>query len=105
MSKDARTIALPAHIIGIFTSFVVPLIIYLIKKDEDTFIAEQSKEALSFRITVIIAYFALIVISITTVGFGALLFPVLGLGVLILSKLQASKPITALPLGIPSPFD
>ena len=105
MSKDARTIALLAHIIGIFTSFVVPLIIYLIKKDEDTFIADQSKEALSFRITVIIAYFALIVISITTVGLGALLFPVLGLGVLILSKWQVSKPITALPLGIPSPLD
>ena len=105
MSKDARTIALLTHIIGIFTSFVVPLIIYLIKKDEDLFIADQSKEALSFRITVIIAYFALIVISITTVGLGALLFTVLGLGVLILSKLQVSKPITALPLGIPSPLD
>ena len=105
MSKDARTIERFARILGIFTSFVVPLIIYLIKKDEDAFIADQSKEALSFRITVIIAYFALIVISITTVGLGALLFPVLGLGVLILSKLQVSKPITALPLGIPSPLD
>ena len=31
----------------------------------------------------IIAYFALIVISIITIGFGALFFPVLGLGVLI----------------------
>ena len=30
-SKDARTMALLAHILGIFTSFVVPLIIWLIK--------------------------------------------------------------------------
>jgi uncharacterized Tic20 family protein len=83
--------ALLAHILGIFTSFVVPLIIYLIKKDEDAFIADQSKEALNFHITVIIAYFALIVISIITVGFGALLFPVLGLGVLILGIIAGLK--------------
>ena len=55
VSKDARTIALIAHILGIFTSFVVPLIIYLIEKDEGAFIADQSKEALNFQITVIIA--------------------------------------------------
>ena len=55
VSKDARTMALLAHILGIFTSFVVPLLIYLIKKDEDAFIADQSKEALNFHITVIIA--------------------------------------------------
>jgi len=91
VSKDARTMALLAHILGIFTSFVVPLIIYLIKKDEDAFIADQSKEALNFHITVIIAYFALIVISIITVGFGALLFPVLGLGVLILGIIAGIK--------------
>lgn len=83
--------ALLAHILGIFTSFVVPLIIYLIKKDEDAFIADQSKEALNFHITMIIAYFALIVISIITVGFGALLFPVLGLGVLILGIIAGIK--------------
>lgn len=91
VSKDARTMALLAHILGIFTSFVVPLIIYLIKKDEDAFIADQSKEALNFHITVIIAYFAVIVISIITVGFGALLFPVLGLGVLVLGIIAALK--------------
>tara|TARA_B100001093_G_scaffold55416_1_gene46985 strand:+ start:343 stop:669 length:327 start_codon:yes stop_codon:yes gene_type:complete len=91
VTKDARTIALLARILGIFTSFVVPLIIYLIKKDEDAFIADQSKEALNFHITVIIAYFALIVISIITVGFGALLFPVLGLGVLILGIIAGIK--------------
>ncbi len=91
VSKDARTMALLAHILGIFTSFVVPLIIYLIKKDEDAFIEDQSKEALNFHITVVIAYFALIVISIITVGFGALLFPVLGLGVLILGIIAGLK--------------
>ena len=83
--------ALLAHILGIFTSFIVPLIIYVIKKDDDAFIADQSKEALNFHITVIIAYFALIVISVITRGFGAILFPIVGLGVLILGIVAALK--------------
>tara|TARA_B100000900_G_scaffold30638_1_gene23262 strand:- start:1101 stop:1409 length:309 start_codon:yes stop_codon:yes gene_type:complete len=48
LSKDARTIDLLANTLGIFTSFVVTLFFYLTKKDEDSFIANQSKEALIF---------------------------------------------------------
>ena len=36
--------ALLAHILGIFTSFVVPLIIWLIKKDDDEFIATRQRK-------------------------------------------------------------
>lgn len=90
-SKDARTMALLAHILGIFTSFIVPLIIWLIKKDDDAFIADQAKEALNFHITVIIAYFAVIFISVVTMGIGALLFPVLGIGVLVLGIIAGLK--------------
>lgn len=91
VSKDARTMALLAHVLGIFTSFVVPLIIWLVKKDDDEFIADQAKEALNFHITVIIAYFAVIVISVITMGIGALLFPVLGIGVLVLGIIAGLK--------------
>ena len=83
--------ALLAHILGIFTSFIVPLIIWLIKKDDDAFIADQAKEALNFHITVIIAYFAVIFISVVTMGIGALLFPVLGIGVLVLGIIAGLK--------------
>ncbi|MCI0499264.1 MAG: DUF4870 domain-containing protein, partial [Planctomycetales bacterium] len=37
------------------TSFVGPLILWLIKKDEDKFVDSQGKEALNFQITVILA--------------------------------------------------
>jgi len=83
--------ALLAHVLGIFTSFVVPLIIWLVKKDDDEFIADQAKEALNFHITVIIAYFGVIVISVITMGIGALLFPVLGIGVLVLGMIAGLK--------------
>jgi uncharacterized Tic20 family protein len=55
-NKDARTFAMLAHLLGIFTSFVGPLIIWLVKKDEHPFVNEQGKEALNFQITVAIAY-------------------------------------------------
>lgn len=82
--------ALLAHILGIFTSFVVPLIIWLIKKD-DEFIADQAKEALNFHITVIIAYFAITVIAIVTMGIGFILYPVLGIAVLVLGIIAGLK--------------
>ena len=90
-SKDARTMALLAHILGIFTSFVVPLIIWLVKKDDDEFIADQAKEALNFHITVIIAYFAITVIAVVTMGIGFVLYPVLGISVLVLGIIAGLK--------------
>ena len=55
-SKDARNMAMLAHLLGIFTFFVGALIIWLIKKDDDPFIDDQGKEALNFQITVGIIY-------------------------------------------------
>ena len=83
--------ALLAHILGIFTSFVVPLIIWLIKKDDDEFIDNQAKEALNFHITVIIAYFAITIIGIVNMSIGFILYPVLGIGVLVLGIIAGLK--------------
>ena len=57
LSKDERTMALLAHILGIPLGFIGPLIIWLIKKDESAYVADQAKEALNFQITVFIAMF------------------------------------------------
>jgi uncharacterized Tic20 family protein len=56
-NKDARMFAMLAHLLAIFTCFVGPLVIWLIKRDEHPFVDEQGKEALNFQITVFIAYF------------------------------------------------
>lgn len=55
VSKDAKMWGMLCHLLGLFTSFVGPLIIWLLKKEEDAFIDDQGKEALNFQITVLIA--------------------------------------------------
>jgi uncharacterized Tic20 family protein len=72
-SKDARTFAMLAHLLAIFTSFLGPLVIWLVKKDEHSFVDEQGKEALNFQITVAIAYIVAGLLSFLCIGF--LLFP------------------------------
>ena len=75
VSKDARTFGMLCHLLGIFTSFVGPLIVWMIKKDEDKFIDEQGKEALNWQITFIIAW-AVGVVSIF-ICIGAILLPII----------------------------
>ena len=73
--KDDRNFAMLAHLLGIFTHFLGPLIIWLLKKDESPFIAQEAKEALNFQITLAIGYLIACVLWIILIGF--LLFPVL----------------------------
>lgn len=54
-SKDACMWAMLCHLLAIFTGFIAPLIIWLIKKGEDPFVDHHGKEALNFQITVAIA--------------------------------------------------
>jgi uncharacterized Tic20 family protein len=68
-SKDARTWAMLCHLLAIFTGFIAPLIIWLIKKGEDPFIDDQGKEALNFQITVAIAMIISWLLCFACVGF------------------------------------
>jgi uncharacterized Tic20 family protein len=56
-TSDERTLALLAHLLGIFTWIIGALIIWLIKKDSSAYVNDQGKEALNFQITVTIIYF------------------------------------------------
>jgi len=78
-SKDAKTLALLAHMLGIVSGFVGPLIIWLIKKDDEDFVDDQGKEALNFQITVMIIGVALFVLTCLTLGMAAPLVGILGL--------------------------
>ncbi len=69
VSKDARTWAMLCHLLAIFTGFIAPLVIWLIKKDEDPFVDSHGKEALNFQITVVIAMFASGLLTFICVGF------------------------------------
>jgi uncharacterized Tic20 family protein len=59
-TQDDKTMAMLAHLLGIFTGFIGPLIIWLIKKDQSPYVNDQGKEALNFQLTMLIIHLALI---------------------------------------------
>jgi hypothetical protein len=82
LSSDDKTMALLAHLLGIFTGFLGPLVIWLIKKDQSTFVDDQGKEALNFQITMLIAWVVTWVLMFVLIGL--LLVPVLIIANLVL---------------------
>lgn len=72
--KDSRNLAMLAHLLGIFSGFLGPLIIWLLKKDQNAYVDDQAKEALNFQITVMIAIAGITAFAIVTCGYGGLLF-------------------------------
>jgi len=68
VSQDARIIALLCHLLGLFTNFLGPLIIFLAKKGEDAFIEKNAREALNFQITMLIGIVIAIPLSWICVG-------------------------------------
>ena len=68
ISQDEKTMALLAHLGGIFFGFIPSLVIWLIKKDNAPFAAEQAKEALNFQITVMFAYIISFILIFIVIG-------------------------------------
>lgn len=54
VSRDERLWALFAHLGGLATTVILPLIVYIVKKDDSDFVAEQAREALNFQMTVLL---------------------------------------------------
>jgi len=91
-SKDERNLGMLAHLLGIFSGFIGALVLWLVKRDEEGFAAEQAKEALNFQITMAIALVASIMLKLLLIGF--LLVPIvfiLNFVFCILGALSASK--------------
>jgi len=88
---DQRTMALVAHILGIFTWFIGPLIIWMINKDDSSksFVTDQAKEALNFQITITIAMLINFVLMIVIIG--GLLAPLVGILNLVFCIIAAVK--------------
>jgi uncharacterized Tic20 family protein len=68
IKKDDRNMAMLCHLLAIFTGFLGPLIIWLIKKEDAPYVDDQGKEALNFQLTVLIAMVASGVLSILCIG-------------------------------------
>jgi len=61
--------AMLAHILGIVFGFLAPLIIWLMYKDRDEFVRDQSAEALNWQITLAIGYIISSILMIVLIGF------------------------------------
>jgi uncharacterized Tic20 family protein len=75
ISKDARTWAMFCHLGGLaaliqipFAGIIAPLVIWLLKKDEDPFINENGKEAVNFQITIAIMVAISFVLFLVFIG-------------------------------------
>jgi uncharacterized Tic20 family protein len=68
-SNDDKNIATITHLGGTVFSFIPGLLVWVLKKDDSAYIADQSKEALNFQITVLIAQFIAGVLAIILIGF------------------------------------
>ena len=55
-SPEERYWALGAHLSGLVLSFLGPLVVWLVKKEESSFVEDQAKEALNFQILLFAAF-------------------------------------------------
>lgn len=91
-SKDECNLAMLAHLLGIFSGFIGPLVLWLVKREQASFVGEQANEALNFQITIALALFASVLLSIVIIG--AFLIPLLLIAnfvFCILAAISASK--------------
>ena len=89
VSQDAKNMAMLCHLLGLLTNFIGPLVLWLVKKDDDPFIDRQGKEALNFQITVAIAGIVCIPLSFACIGL--ILLPVVGILDLVFSIVACVK--------------
>jgi uncharacterized protein len=80
-------LAILAHVLGIFTGFLGPLVIYLVTKNDQPYAKHHAAESLNFQITVMIAW--LVTVALMFVLIGLLIAPLLWIGSLVLAILAA----------------
>jgi uncharacterized Tic20 family protein len=81
-TSDEKTLAVLAHVLTLVSSFIAPLIIYLIKKDESSYVAYHAKESLNFQITLFLAWIVCFILIFVVIGI--FLLWALGIAALIL---------------------
>ena len=94
-TEDERMWGLIAHLSGLLASllgglsFLGPLIVWLVKKDQSPFVADQAKEALNFQIAVFIALLISGIATLACVGF--ILLPVVIIGSIVYAVIGAME--------------
>ena len=82
VSDNERMLGVLSHALTLIAGFLVPLVIYIIKKDESAFVREHARESLNFQLTLLIAYIIGFFLIFMIVGI--ILLPLIGLIQLVL---------------------
>ncbi len=98
-NSDARLWATLVHVFGLpilvpvaFANIIVPLIIWLIKKEEHPFVDEHGKESINFQISVTIYSIIGAILCFICIGFVLLsVLAVFSVVVCILAAIKANK--------------
>ena len=92
ITQEDKTLAMLSYVLGIFTGFVGPLILWLVKKDQSKFVAYHALQALLLHAVVVAGYILSSFLVIVLVGF--LTYPaffILGLVYSILAGMAANR--------------
>ncbi len=80
-TADERTWATFQHLGGLIAWFIigpfcflVPLVMWLVKKEDSSYLDDHGREALNFELSILLYGILLIPISIITLGIGAVLY-------------------------------
>ncbi len=93
-TSDSRNMAMLAHFSAFLQfiaipSFIGPLVIWLMKRDQDQFVAENAKEALNFNLSFFI--WTILSAILIIVGIGLLLLVVVGIAWFVLVIIAGVK--------------
>lgn len=96
-TKDEKMWAMLAHLSGMIAgalggmTFLGPLIIWLVKKNESSFVDYHGKEALNFQISITVLLVLSIIVTIATCGIAFPLPLALGIFALVVTIMAAIK--------------
>lgn len=89
IKSDERMLAAGIYVLSLFFPVIAPLIIWLIKKDESSFIDYHGREYFNFLISYTIYFFVSGILTIILIGFVAL--AILGLMLFVFTIVAAIK--------------
>ena len=92
ISSDEKYIAMFCHLAGVLSSFIGPLIIWLLEKDSYGFINQNGKAVINFQLSLLIYYIFILFCITTQIGVVLVVFlPIIVLFVIICPIIAAIK--------------
>jgi len=93
-TNDDRVLGLLSHLLAIVPGVGIlgPLVIYLLKKGQSSFVEENAKESLNFQITVILSFIICGILMVVWIGY--ILMAILGVAevvLVIIATIRASE--------------